>query len=465
MHFPDELRYRYAFTTMDEIGNGDIKHGLTNPFRAYSRPAFVLLSMIPASLQRLYDANVGKGNVEYDDLVTYIIPSGFNLAVSMGIIVLFYLILYRITYSRFIALSGMAVYSMLNSSFMELRHMTPYYYGEFIFFLLLYQVLIEPEGKWPLRTLVYYGLMSGIGFTVYPGYFNLAFLIAGLTAFLNKLNLRAIAIYGVSFMAVLLAFELVSQFAGLSYLFDPRQLKCVYDALPTDPSTPRDIIWIVTYMLGIEGAAGGIIMALGLVFLFRYVSDKRTDYKIRVSALLMIIVYIFMVAMIYLKGKFTLRVKYCYPYIFLLTLAAFFVLNNLKGRKAIAVGGLTALAFAQFVFYYIRYEEAVYPRDIRQEYREKYPGKKLIHTAEYYLPSMQRAALAIARQEGFDFVGVNVSAVGGPWADQYNPVVIPDGTEILNMPHPECVYRPYASHALNFSTGGDRYPMRMYKMR
>lgn len=464
MHFSDELRYRYAFATMDGVREGNLKHGLSNLFRAYNRPVFIILSMIPASLQRFFDKEAGRGNVESDDLGAYAVPSIMNVLFSVGVIMVFHQILYLLTGDRFIAFSGMFVFSMLNTTYMEVRHMVPYYLAEFFFFFIVYRILKRnAQREYRTAEIVCYGIATSLVFNVYPGYFNLAVLIGGLIFFTAGNKLRTALVFASSFMIFPVLFELVSRYAELPYLFDGNKLDAVYKALPTGQARLSSAVSIVRYILGLEGVVGGILLALSALFVF-YLLPKRTmDRRVKLIYIIIAGVYIFKVIMIYLAGKFTLRVKFCYPYIFLTTIAAFLFLHSVRRYQRIFVVGLVALSFVSFLFYYREYLAAVYPRDVRQRVREEYPGKKIIHTAEFYPKNMQRAVLRLAKKDKYDILGVNLRTVTR--AAEYNPINIDQRFEVMSFPRVEAVYSPYSAAALNFSMDRERLRMRVYKLR
>lgn len=469
MHFPDELRYRYAFTAIDEIKSGNARLGLSYFFRAYCRPAFVMMGVLPASVQRMISPDVGKGDlvdVEKDDLRTYIVPSIFNVFASLGIIALFYLMLRYITKDRFISFAGMIFFSFTNTSYMEIRHMTPYYWAMLLFMLLIYQFLKEKNAEaLTAKSLMYYGALSGLGFSIYPGYYNLAFIVAGLVFFISENKKRAFLIFALSFLIFPAVFEIISQYAQLANFGDKGQLKCIYDALPTNPAAKWDFVWIIKYALGIEGIPGLIMLVLTFIFLVKILPGDKIDMKVKLIYILNIAVYIFIITMIYLMGKFTIRIKYCYPFFFFMGIASFTALYHMKGFAKPLVFAILAVSMASFIFYYGRYISAVYPRDVRQYVRETYPDKSIIHTAEFYSKSMQAAALMVARENGIDFLGVNLRMCSGS-GEAGGMINIDQKYEIISYPAPENVFTPYSVAAMNFGPIDENTNrMRVYKLK
>ncbi len=471
MHYPDELRYRYAFSVVDEIQAGHIKQGLSNMFRAYCRPAFVMLSIGPAMAQRLMDPEVGKGeqlNVERDDLRTYVIPSIINVFVSMGIILLMYKFLFYATKDRFISFAGMLVYSMMNTSFMEIRHMVPYYWAQLLFLGLIFMLItdtgVEKDDK---KKIFLYGILAGFSFSVYPGFYNLFFTAMGLVFFISSRRIRQTAVFLGGALVFPLIFEAISQYAGLPNFGNKHQLECVYEALPTNPPSSWDFAWIVKYALGMEGILGGILAAVFIYFLVRHVIIKRDiDRKAWYIFIFTIAAYVFIVTMLYLFGKFSLRVKYCHPFFFIMVFGAFMAVARVrKPMRATVVSLLVSLSALSFIFYYSQYMRAIYPRDLRQYMRETYPGALVMQTAEYYPLNMQRAALLLSIKENYDYLGVNLRTPGGPGDGTYHFIDLGADKLIINEPYTDTVYTPFAVSALSFNPDKTKNRMKVYKLR
>jgi len=467
MHFADELRYRYAFRTMDEIAEGKYRHGLSNLFRAYNRPGFILLSMVTCSIQRIFDNDVGRlDNPEHDDLRTYFIPSLVNLISTIAIIFMMYLFLLYFTKDRFISFSGMVIYSLLNTNIMELRHMTPYYWAEIFFLLIIYKIIrLKVNREYSAKELISFGILTSLAFNVYPGYYNLALLVAGLIFFTGRNKLRIAVLFLCSFLLPIVIFEAISRYAELPYLFENKKLKAMYDALPTNPQEKWDFVWIIKYMLGIEGIMGGILLAFSVAWLALDLPRRSTNNKVKIVYCLILIHYAFIVTMIYTLGKFTLRTKYCHPFIFFIVLSVFLLINRVKRFRLILIAALLVLSSISYIYYYGQYLEAVYPRDLRQLVREKYPDKKIINTAEFYDKNTQMAQLYLANRDGYDFLGVNLRTIGRAVNKGHNPIDLPEENLLMSYPMPEQVYGPYTNSALSFSKERGGYKMRIYRLR
>jgi len=468
MHFADELRYRYAFSVIDGFKKGDLKEGFSNLFKSYCRPAFISLGLIPASIQRVIDKNVGKGDlpeIERDDLRSYIIPSIFNVFISIGIMLLFYQMLLYITKDRVFSFFGMVFYSMLNTSFMEIRHMQPYYIGMYIFFLIIYRAIRnENSSDFGSRQYLCYGIATGFAFSVYPAFYNLAFMIAAFLFIISKNKIRAAIWITAGFLVFPAIFEVLSQYSGFPNFINKHQMECIYEALPTNKSALSGYFWFAAFAIGVEGIIGAVLTVLFIAFLFKYITDKRSDRKIKIIYILWAVMYLYTVVMMFTLNKFTPRIRYCHPTFFLMAIGMFvFIYNYAKTRMRIAVFLILAEIFS-FGFFYNRYIQAVYPRDIRQMVREDYPGKTIIHTAEFYPENMQKTSFYLAMKENVDLLGINLRPPTGP-KEPIIPINMGKESEIVNVPQPDSVYTPYANNALNYFGISDYASMKVYHLK
>lgn len=448
MHFPDEIRYRYAFGVIDKFEQKDLTGAFSDFFRSYNRPSFILLSVPLAYMQRVMDPNVGKdlSKPDKDDLRTYFIPSFFNVIASIMLVLLVYNWILTFTGNSAISMLGAICFSMLNTSYMEIRHILPYYFCECIFLFILLKIFQAGDHlHLKNRELFLYGLLTGFGFSYYPAYYYLPFFIILVIFCLSERRLKDSGIFLLSFLTVPMIYEIISKFTVTPYFIDSVKMEKMYEALPVSHEvfSSGSLVWIFKYMLGVEGITGGIILVLSLLFMYKCFSKAGYPKRLKVLYIGMILNYVFVILMILFTGKMGIRAKYYYPYVFIFLISTFLLLNEIIKYRKVFLVIFTGICIVSFVFFYSCYLKVVYPRDVRQFVREYYNEPSIVCISagdESKVKNMKKQMINIYEPR---FVGVNIRFDGSS-----QKLGFEDNRNIISIPHTNGVYKPYGGKIL-----------------
>jgi len=180
------------------------------------------VSLIPAAVQRVAGAilNINPNAQQYYDAC-----SAFNVIISLLIIALLYKLGALWTGSCWFGLLTAGVFSATWYGNMWVGHLVPYHVSLALF--LAAQVLAclrpaatSPNARFTVRCALLCGLLTGLGFASYPGYYALLVINSIVTDRLMKPRVGAVLCYATGELAVFLVFELAARFAGHSYLGD-----------------------------------------------------------------------------------------------------------------------------------------------------------------------------------------------------------------------------------------------------
>ncbi|ALW87133.1 hypothetical protein AUC43_19860 [Hymenobacter sedentarius] len=300
MAFVDEQRYVTAMLGLRALSEGHVREFLQAINSMGARPGDGLWRVIPglgqAALLVLFKLNPNAPP-------SLQVPQVFNVLIMS----LDMLLLYRI-YRRFFpvsfALLGVALYSSLVNTNLYLRHILPYDHSLF-FFLLALWLLLSPAKKRPIKRYWWVGLISGMSYAVYPGYFMGPAVLLALTVWMaippriksghtNKpVSFRPLAAQLTGLVAVLVLFEALAQLSDTSYLASSRYIATTV----TQGSFEEGFSFICHYFWEVEGWLGVGLLGLfvaGLLLSIRQLQAAtaqyipESEYALDVSALLSI---------------------------------------------------------------------------------------------------------------------------------------------------------------------------------
>jgi hypothetical protein len=228
MAFIDERRYITAMLGLRELCAG---HGLAFLQAIHSmgaRPGDGLWRVIPGLGQAALLLGFGLNPNAPPSLQ---VPQVFNvLVISMNALLLYKI--YRRFFAVGLALLGVALYSSLVNTNVYLRHLLPYDHALFFFLWALWLLLTTPEHGQPRRYALV-GLLAGVSYAVYPGYFMgpALLLLVGVGRLLSKQTeplrpRRFLPVAGqlIAFLAVLAFLELTASVSGASYFASSRYI-------------------------------------------------------------------------------------------------------------------------------------------------------------------------------------------------------------------------------------------------
>ncbi|OGX83178.1 hypothetical protein BEN47_17730 [Hymenobacter lapidarius] len=286
MAFVDEQRYVTAMLGLRALGEGHVQESLQAINSMGARPGDGLWRAIPglgqAALLLLFKLNPNSPP-------SLQVPQAFNVLIMSLNALLLYRI-YRRFFSANIALVGIALYSGLVNTNVYLRHILPYDHSLF-FFLLAINYLLAPAHARTTRRHWWAGVLAGVSYAVYPGYFLGPLVLLGLALALSLApgghegksqteRLKPVASLLAGLLAVLASFELLARLSDTSYLASSRYIATTV----TQGSFDEGFSFIATYFWEVEGWFGAMLLALFVVGLFLSAKTTwlllvRRDYK------------------------------------------------------------------------------------------------------------------------------------------------------------------------------------------
>ena len=375
MAFVDERRYITAMLGLRELGAG---HGLAFLQAIHSmgaRPGDGFWRVIPGLGQAALLLGFGLNPNAPPSLQ---VPQVFNvLVISLNALLLYKI--YRRFFAVGLALLGAALYSSLVNTNVYLRHLLPYDHALFFFLWALWLLLSAPE-KGRMRRYALVGLLAGISYAVYPGYFMGPALLGlvGATRLLappaQPRRLRPMAALLGAFLAVLAFFELTALASGTSYLASSRYIAGTI----TQGSFAEGFRFIADYYWWVEKwpgvgllllFGGGLLVCLRAVPAFFSPESRRLFIPMELRALVLgaFALWLGYACLVTFGHKLVFygRILHFFaPFVVLGALVALqaAVARAPRGRWLVAVGlAIAAVGFADFVRAYRRVE---YPCDV-----------------------------------------------------------------------------------------------------
>lgn len=374
--WPDEGHYLRAFGVLEQLCQGHIKEAVSILFESRGRPGFVVLSLLPAAIQKL----AGALGLSSSDLHYYDIPGFFNVLCSLGVTVFLYIILLRAIKDRPLALTGIIVYSLLVNTNVYLRHLLPYDMSLFLFILALWLALRLMENETvDLKCAGGAGLLAAAGFVSYPGYYLFVAIVFVAVFALARDKIRAVLAYFVSFAGVIGVFELLSHWAGTSFIRDSFILSTDIN----QGSFQEGYIFLGRYLIVVEGVIG-VILALGFAVFVIFVLP-RCRGVIKTIFLTVIAGYLFHAAMGVVFQKMVFYGRLMHMYFPFLVWGSVWALA-LAGRRSIRrrwFAGVLACAIISFVQFGWTYGQLHYPKDFTTRHLEIYPDQMIYRLSEH----------------------------------------------------------------------------------
>lgn len=261
MAFVDESRYVNAMLGLRSLSEGHGQEFLRYINSMGARPGDGIWRAIPgmgqAILLLVFDLNPNAPP-------SLQVPQAFNvLIVSLNALLLYHI--YRHFFSVGLSLLGLVLYSSLVNTNLYLRHLLPYDHSLFFFFLAL-TVLLRPRSSASLKFQAIVGVLGGLSYAIYPGYFMgpmllLALALLGLVEARRRDTLRALkpAVAQLTgLLAVLLAFEGLARLGDTSYWASSRYIATTV----TQGSFSEGFSFIGSYFWQVEGWLGMSLLVL-----------------------------------------------------------------------------------------------------------------------------------------------------------------------------------------------------------
>lgn len=368
-YWGDEDRYLSASGLLDALERGDAPQAAEHLFTARrsvapARPGFIVISLLPALLQRACGA---MGLIELESYASFHLASLFNVLVTLGITITVYSLGRVWTGSSWCGLLIAFLHSILAISNIWIRHLVPY--PESLLFILIGLRLVSVHSQRPITQIVRLvgaGVLTGFGYSCYPGHYALVGVVGVVVLFTARPLLHSWVAFGAGGALVAGGYELLARFAGRSYFEDLSYLSRVI----TMGDASEGYVFAWRYLRDVEGVVGVALLVLCMVLLLMQCSPGRGRLTpvVRVTFLAVCAAYLFHASMGVLFGRMVFygRLLMVYmPFVVGAAVLAIVRLEHLRLRSA-GIVCLVALSLASFARFAHTYASVEYPHEFLQ---------------------------------------------------------------------------------------------------
>jgi hypothetical protein len=259
--FVDETFYFTSVKALQSVLSGDIRGAIADIAMARGRNGTALLQMPIAALQAI----PSRYGAPASNLRSLLIPTACNVLVTLLSLYLVFQIGRVLCANDLAALAGAAVYALLVSTNLYVRHLVPYDWAQGVGLLALWLAVTRPRMR---GRAVVTGLLTGAVLTLYTGYYPLcgvlgvAMLWEAWDARERGDALRFALVFAASAAAVIVAMEAIFRLGGQSYIGSLSGVR-------------RDIAFtsfgdgwrfLPEYLLGVERLSGLVLMLGAVVY-------------------------------------------------------------------------------------------------------------------------------------------------------------------------------------------------------
>lgn len=255
---PDEMPY-----AMIHVQSGQSSFSQPGPWvrlmtQMETPPSESALRLAQYRLAVKYAEFIGKPVLHTDALL---VPGLFNVLTSLAQLLVFFLILRRLSFSFTASLTGMLLLGTLFNMNSYTRHILPYDHSLLLHLLTMY-LLLSP--RLTIRHVLLAGTLSAIALTGYPGYFMFA-AINGMLLLSNArkqgTSLFSVAACFAAPLVMLVGFyELIAYTEGRSYIGSVH----AYSQTIVNGSFEEGLAYALIYFQRVEGLWGSVILAMAL---------------------------------------------------------------------------------------------------------------------------------------------------------------------------------------------------------
>ena len=260
----DEVDYYAAEDAFDALLTLDVVSFSQKIAITEGKPTETLIKTILVPFHRLWSWVLG---VPRHSPTGLLFLGLVNIAVSIAILLLFYLLQLRLGLSKRSAIVGVATLGVFINFNLYTRHLLGYDMGLLLQLLSLYGVLTSKADN-RLRPYAIAGLIAALGFTTYHGYFVLIGLTGGYVLFTPTPNRwKKLAAFSISFLLPLLVYELFFRIGGRSFIEE----SILIGGTISQGSYQEGFTFVWLYLSQVEGLLGVVVLPLffgGLVWSF-----------------------------------------------------------------------------------------------------------------------------------------------------------------------------------------------------
>lgn len=390
--FPDELRrYGSSGSALKNLSQFELKSSLRDIFSTEGRPGDAFIELIPNTLQFVTGEILGKDYYESKNSFPLFL---FNFLIYACILLLIYRLTNYILKNDFFALFSVLTYTTLTNSHLYLRHAIPYDTSLLILLFVLYRIIVYiDKDKTDFLTIFNLGLLCFFGYLVYPGYILLCLVIL-ITSLLYKIHINQLRTkllnliyFSLGSVSCLIIFEMLSRFAGTSYIQSALHLSSTI----TQGSFDESFVFILKYLVEVEYITGIILiisLPLTLVSAIKIVINKEYSNNSIILLLFLSLttLYVIYAGAGYFFNKVVLYGRLIHQFFpFLCIFLAFTVsriFNSYILKKSLVLA-ISVLGAYNFFIAFDNYLSHSYPRDIAWQYLNAAPSAEIISYCEY----------------------------------------------------------------------------------
>jgi len=384
--FHDEHRYYSSVSVLVNISTGEYQQAIKNIFATSGRPGEVIVRTIPALFKVIIPKFTVPGNIPM---------FLFNFLIFCLILIVHFKFSKLFLKDTFLALISVSFFGCLTNAYIYIRHAFPYDISLLFFYYVIYKVSkLSSEGSISYKQSYILGLISFFGFSVYPGYYSLLFLIGGLLLFnnltINPLNqkLKQLSFFILGNISCLLLFESLSIVGNMSYINESVKLSGTI----IQGSFEESFSFLFKYLIQVEHIQGIIIM-LGLLAFYFYIlkiivrgEKQYFQFEILVFSLLLIS-YLIYASLGFFFHKTVFYGRLLHQYMPFITIFCVFGINELvkavKLKKELIFYFLIFIMFAGFITNIYRLTKIAYPNDVILNTKTNYPDRNIAYFFEY----------------------------------------------------------------------------------
>ncbi len=444
----DEWRYDLIFSLIESIKQGDYSKFCKTLTDTNGRPGELLIRFPFAVIQIIWYKISGQP-VSHSNFI----PQFFNYSVVLANTFLVYRISFKgsaidsIRHLKLIALVSTLAYCALLNHGLYIRHLLPYDNALLCFLVAIY-ILSEYKLKGYHYLLI--GILVGLGFSIYPGYFLFVGILMSAVFIKSFFERQLYNFLKVSLgaFAVLFCWELITRLGGYSYF---NSLKTLSGTI-TQGSFEEGLTYPVTYLLEVEQLTGFLLLISPVAyFIFRNRGEMLSySYLVGILGLIFLMGYALQ-CFFFQKMVFYGRILHMFMPIFVLSLCYFllFLYNRVSNRIFYTlIFLLNIYTITDFLVKNNSLMEVAYPRDVLLSYGiEKwvdvyfdkgYKRDKVFLfeiEQEFYLPAMDTI-----NSRGFTFINF---ANFYPITGSHRSITLNDKRLIFNVRHFQTI-KPYS---------------------
>jgi hypothetical protein len=311
------------------------------------------------------------------DPSSLLIATGANVIFSLIVSFLFYKIsLLLFKGNNAVAIIGTMVYSLLANNNIYIRHILPYDTSMLFFLIGILLALKATKEKYldvDLTHIVFSGLATGIGFTIYPGFYFLPPVVFSLIAFFKprgdhfSRRILGCLLFGAAAVSVLLLFEIAARFAEASYMVRLAEIT----SMTFQGSFSEGFTFLPKYLVIVEQSAGALILVLALTFLASTVvlsARLPTTFihdRLRIMVSIIFLAYCYQAFSSYVQHNMSWYGRLLHGYAPFLVWAAIAQLSKIRttSYRRLGYGMLVIASFHSFYSFSREYIPLAYPRD------------------------------------------------------------------------------------------------------